>query len=1495
MVKISGKSQYTQLMESKGIIVKSTEELEKQKIAVMFPGHGSQYPSMLLKLRESCDAVGKVMDTSDALYQSMTGKPLTTNWTGDITNEAVILQPSIYTANLAMYSLLQQENLSPNFLVGHSLGEISALAAAGTITFEDGIKICYYRARCLDQLPAEESGRMLSIKGSPEEEYLKGFLDGNRNSCVSIINTPDQFVVSGYTQEITHLKQICEDRNITSHILPIPFPFHSSLLKTISEEFYNNIKSIGFSVNMIPVYSTILQRFYVPEDFHGSNMARILASQLYTPFSFVKSINDIYEKGASVFVECGPNNILSALANEIIGDKNKTVIHMNSRREEERLTIEKFKAKAALNIAYKNQGDHNSMKSNLYTAISRFTGYPVGIIEKYAKQYKNSDLTKKLAIHPTIETQILTYLNEAFSLKTDQGLNSILSDTAPSVHCCKSKAVTFEEVIDFIKKAIAEKTGYPVELLDHEADLEADLGIDSVKQAEVLGIVREHFGYENDKNVKIKDYPDILSISKYIMDKMSSSMAVEAAVKPIKAADTVIRSLDEIILIVKDTISEKTGYPVELLEEEADLEADLGIDSVKQAEILGKIRDYFGYELDQNAKIKDYPNIRLISEYVFSRLNQNGGNEKKNSELLMLPLVDKHFNNVTARYSAAVVLAELSDELPYSLNGKRILVIGESTGEITEKIVNLLQNNSTVTAVGSDKKAGFYTDFADPKQLMTALENAVEKLGKVDCIINLQALGEDKNLNEYSSGIEFETAYKRVYNGLFYSSKICYPFFENNPNAAYFAVTSIGDYFGVEHKKLRAPLGAVTTGFIKALEKELRPFTVKVVDVEKQDEDALCHLLIHEFSHYGKYVEVGYAGGIRKCIITVKDEKRNRETKKSEPMKLYGDSILVTGGGRGITFECTDAFLSQIEKPIRVYLTGRTPMPAGTEEWLHMSETEFNAYKTTFLLEQKQEHPDYSGLHIVQEFEKLRNARELYENLNELRKKGHLVDYVICDFSNEEDVKKLSFIIRNNHSDLVGIINGAGLPSFGKVPRKNEAAAYKVLQLKANSMYFINKYFMNHNISFVISMGSISGRFGMDGQVDYSAAADLLVKLTKNISEDYEECKFLCIGWPAWDSVGMAASKEVMKVQKEIRGLSFISVEEGRVRFLEELQNDFHNKCEYLYFGELGQLNMPLGQLDHLNEKQDTDWLIDRMVSSGDNHISIERTLDIKNDLHLEQHKVDGHSVLAGVYHIEQACEVFKLFARLNHKEDYTISKVSNFSFYEFIKYFEGNPLTITAHGEILEETDKELIMKVQLKSDFVNKQGIVLRKDRLHSEGIIIGQKESSEPVIFQDDNDAMRSLDLKKYYEISGNFIFFGEEFRNIGNVKISECKDRIIGEVNVTDESVVFGTRENQEGFGINPIVVDNIGRLMLLNEFDKYGYSIVPTHIENAQKFRDFTIGERLYVDCVKISEQDNKVTYDANAYDENNKIVFVIKNMTLTRIGKMEGDHNIKNQ
>lgn len=264
----------------------------------------------------------------------------------------------------------------------------------------------------------------------------------------------------------------------------------------------------------------------------------------------------------------------------------------------------------------------------------------------------------------------------------------------------------------------------------------------------------------------------------------------------------------------------------------------------------------------------------------------------------------------------------------------------------------------------------------------------------------------------------------------------------------------------------------------------------------------------------------------------------------------------------------------------------------------------------------------------------------------------------------DEDTTKLAKYIKDTYGEVTGIINGAGLPSFGTVPKKNEEFALKVVRVKANGFYNMYNKLNSDKLKFFVSMGAISGRFGMDGQVDYSAGADIIVKLSSMINKDNPNLKCGVLGWTAWDEVGMASDPQVQKVQKEVRGLDYIKVKEGVTRFLNEIAFGL-DYPEMLFFGQIGKGNMPLGQLDLLDENlktltkyigengEVTDRTVFPMIDEVKEYkagksISSIKELNKECDVHLKDHLVDGSSVFAGVMHIESACELGELLQDLS-------------------------------------------------------------------------------------------------------------------------------------------------------------------------------------------------------------------------------------------------------
>ncbi len=187
-----------------------------------------------------------------------------------------------------------------------------------------------------------------------------------------------------------------------------------------------------------------------------------------------------------------------------------------------------------------------------------------------------------------------------------------------------------EEITTRVLELVAEETGYPADMLDPELDLEADLGIDTVKQAEVFAAIREVYGIERDDSLKLRDYPTLSHVVAFVRERAGvpaappegvGGPAPAPAAEPAPAApeSTGAPSEEEITTRVLELVAEETGYPADMLDPELDLEADLGIDTVKQAEVFAAIREVYGIERDDSLKLRDYPTLSHVVAFVRER------------------------------------------------------------------------------------------------------------------------------------------------------------------------------------------------------------------------------------------------------------------------------------------------------------------------------------------------------------------------------------------------------------------------------------------------------------------------------------------------------------------------------------------------------------------------------------------------------------------------------------------------------------------------------------------------------------------------------------------------------------------------------------------------------------------------------------------------------------------------------------------------------------
>jgi acyl transferase domain-containing protein/acyl carrier protein/NAD(P)-dependent dehydrogenase (short-subunit alcohol dehydrogenase family) len=217
---------------------------------------------------------------------------------------------------------------------------------------------------------------------------------------------------------------------------------------------------------------------------------------------------------------------------------------------------------------------------------------------------------------------------------------SVPAESVKVVAAVAPAAAASADVKERILALVVEKTGYPKDMLDLELDLEADLGVDTVKQAEMFAAIREIYNIPRDANLKLRDFPTLAHVIQFVYDKrpdlagapaaaakaevQSAPVQVTPEAAPVAEAKAVVTApaaaasadVKERILAL---VVEKTGYPKDMLDLELDLEADLGVDTVKQAEMFAAIREIYNIPRDANLKLRDFPTLAHVIQFVYNK------------------------------------------------------------------------------------------------------------------------------------------------------------------------------------------------------------------------------------------------------------------------------------------------------------------------------------------------------------------------------------------------------------------------------------------------------------------------------------------------------------------------------------------------------------------------------------------------------------------------------------------------------------------------------------------------------------------------------------------------------------------------------------------------------------------------------------------------------------------------------------------------------------
>lgn len=287
-------------------------------MALVFPGQGSQAPGMGKDLAEKFAVARQVFEEADEALGFAISR-LCFDGPADDLQLTENTQPAILTVSVAAFRALQDAGIAaPAFVAGHSLGEYSALVAAGALSLSDAVRTVRARGRYMQEAVPVGTGAMAAVLGAELGEIGRICVEASQNQVCSIanLNSPGQAVIAGNTEAVDRAVDLLSGVAKRVIKLKVSAPFHCALMKPAQERLAADLEGLNFSEPAIPVVTNVDARATTAPD----ELREALVRQVSAPVRWVESMQLLMNHGIDTFVEAGPGKVLSGLMRQISRD-----------------------------------------------------------------------------------------------------------------------------------------------------------------------------------------------------------------------------------------------------------------------------------------------------------------------------------------------------------------------------------------------------------------------------------------------------------------------------------------------------------------------------------------------------------------------------------------------------------------------------------------------------------------------------------------------------------------------------------------------------------------------------------------------------------------------------------------------------------------------------------------------------------------------------------------------------------------------------------------------------------------------------------------------------------------------------------------------------------------------------------------------------------------------------------------------------------------------
>ncbi|MFC5102788.1 type I polyketide synthase [Kibdelosporangium philippinense] len=1119
-------------------------------IAFLFPGQGSQYTGMGADVAMHFPAAGAVWDWAAAigigdrpLHEVVFPIPAFTDLEREAQERLLTAtewaQPALAVSSLALLNVLSGLGLASDCVAGHSFGELVGLYVAGAFDEETLVRLARRRGELMRDAAAVP-GMMVAVSGSREDVEAVIASCGDEKLWVANDNAPRQVVVSGTASAVEIFEGKLAKAGLLAKRLNAATGFHSPLVMAASGPLRHFLSDVDIRGPQIDVYGNADAAKY-PSD--PDAVRHRIADHLASGVRFVDQIEAMYCRGVRTFIEIGAGSAVTRLVGQILGDRQHTAVSLDRKGGNGVTSLydalgllcargmamnldalwagyappvrrqEAPKSKAVVKISGANfdrryppadgadalpppnpprstedplagssigtedplAGSSIGTEDLLAGSEGQFAGSSIGTVGPFAGSSNGTDVVGDgwLRVHEDLARR---------TMDAHAAYQRAMADSH----------VAFLKLADTwaggLGAAVTANEKSPDRVPQTSNDLLAGPGTEDPLVGSSIGADDLLAGSSMSTDSSVPDF----AITPPVQPMRAAPTGNFTAPDPVTPVDTVDAEAVDLGSVLLSVVADKTGYPPEILDAGMELEADLGIDSIKRVEILSALRE----------KVPGLPDVDAMELGKLRTIGQIVDKLKEATHTDGVSSLDRTVVRTVVAEASGLAMAGLGDGP---------LAVTDDGGGIAHLVVERL------TAHGLSARV--VTDVA-PDVAGVIFLGGLRDVGSEE-----QALA--VNVEAFRTASAVARCFEE-FGGVFVT------------------VQDTGGDFGLGGlQPTRAWLGGVAA-LAKTVAQEWTTASVKAIDCERggRTASAIAEDIVRELLAGGSTLEVGLrADGTRTTVELVKTRVESVGTPRIGPESV----IVATGGGRGVTAASLRALAERYQP--RLVLIGRTPLLDEPDELRGVTDdASLKQIVTELELRRTGQRP--APAYVGSLVEALRSAREIRGTLAALARAGSEVRYVPVDVRDGKALAVALDEVRQSWGPITGVIHGAGVLADKRVVDKTVRQFEQVFGTKVVGLLTLLDATENDPLDVLCVFSSVVARYGNPGQSDYAMANEVLNQVASAEAVKRPGSVVRSIAWGPWHG-GMVTPE----VERHFRGLQvpLVPVAAGTQAFVAEL------------------------------------------------------------------------------------------------------------------------------------------------------------------------------------------------------------------------------------------------------------------------------------------------------------------------------------------------------